>query len=273
MNRVVVGFDFSSGSARAVDLAIDVANRLESDLRLVYVKEKTEDEAPVREEIERRIAAVEPLLHGIKMDYLLREGNPPDELAAQAEADNAVLLVVGTHGMSGLKTNVLGRNTYRTIEISPAPVLIVREDFNFSKALETIVLPIDSSDETRQKVAEAMMFAKNFGSTIHLLGLYTSQTPDIRRIVTGYVKMVQKHLTQNEVRYITKTINVEKNVTLTTLDYANTVGADLIVIMTEQEKNFNSMLLGTYAQQMLNESKIPILTVRPKAVMTENANY
>ena len=44
MNRVVVGFDFSSGSAYAVDLAIDIANRWESDIRLVYVKEKNEDE-------------------------------------------------------------------------------------------------------------------------------------------------------------------------------------------------------------------------------------
>ena len=38
MNRVVVGFDFSSGSAYAVDLAINIANRWKSDIRLVYVK-------------------------------------------------------------------------------------------------------------------------------------------------------------------------------------------------------------------------------------------
>lgn len=273
MNRVVVGFDFSSGSARAVDLAIDIANRFESDLRLVYVKEKKEDEAPIREEIERRIAAVVPLLHGITMDYVIREGNPPAELAAQAEDDNAVLLVVGTHGMSGQKTNVLGRNTYRTIEISPAPVLIVREDFNFDKALDTIVVPIDSSDETRQKVAEAVMFARSFGSTIHLLAVYTSQTPDIRRIVTNYVKMVQRHLAQNEINYITKTIDVDKNVTSDILDYANSVSADLITIMTEQEKSFTSLILGTYAQQTIDQSKIPVLTVRPKSVLTDNANY
>jgi nucleotide-binding universal stress UspA family protein len=44
MNKVVVGFDFSSGSANAVDLAIDIANRWQSDIRLVYVKEKNENE-------------------------------------------------------------------------------------------------------------------------------------------------------------------------------------------------------------------------------------
>lgn len=273
MNRVVVGFDFSSGSANAVDLAIDIANRWQSDIRLVYVKEKNENEAPIRTEIEQRNAAVEPLLKGIKLEYVLREGAPAEQLAKQAEEDNAALLIVGTHGMSGLKTNMLGRNSYRTIELSPVPVLIVREDFNFNKALETIVVPIDSSDDTRQKASKAALFARTFGSTIHLLGLYTSTTEDIRRIVKNYVGMVQRVFDKDNIKYITKFIDVEKNVTTTTLDYAAEVQADMIAIMTEQEKNLSSLLLGNYAQQMINQSTVPVLTVRPTRVVADTANY
>ena len=51
MSKVIVGFDFSKGSAYAVDFAIDVANRFQRDLCLVYVKEKDQDEGPIREEI------------------------------------------------------------------------------------------------------------------------------------------------------------------------------------------------------------------------------
>ena len=94
MNRVVVGFDFSTGSAYAVDLAIDIANRWQSDIRLVYVKEKNEDEGSIRSEIERRNAGVAHLLKGIKLEYVLRQGNPADELTAQAKEDNAALLIV-----------------------------------------------------------------------------------------------------------------------------------------------------------------------------------
>ena len=273
MNRVVVGFDFSSGSAYAVDLAIDIANRWQSDIRLVYVKEKNEDEGPIRSEIEQRNAAVAPLLHGIKLEYVLREGDPAKELTAQAEADDAALLIVGTHGMSGQKTNMLGRNSYKTIELSPVPVLIVREDFNFNKQLEKIVLPIDSSEDTRQKASKAAVFAKTFGSTIHLLGLYTSSMSDVRRIVDGYLNMVSRYFDKTGVKYIVERRDVEKNVTQTTLEYANSVQADMIAIMTEQEKNLTSLLLGTYAQQMINQSNIPVLSVRPTKVMTDNANY
>ena len=273
MNKVVVGFDFSSGSAYAVDLAIDIANRWESDIRLVYVKEKNEDEAPIRAEIERRNAGVAHLLKGIKLEYVLREGKPADELCAQALEDNAELLIVGTHGMSGIKKSLLGRNSYKTIEQSPVPVLIVREDFNFNKSLEKIVVPIDSSDDTRQKAAKAAMFAKTFDATIHLLGLYTSTTPDIRRIVNNYVKFVERYFDKNEVKYITKYLEVEKNVTLTTLDYAKEVNADLITIMTEQESTLSNLLMGTFAQQMLTLSTIPVLTVRPKQVLADTAQY
>ena len=273
MSKVVVGFDFSSGSARAVDLAIDIANRWKSDIRLVYVKEKKEDEAPIRSEIERRNAGVAHLLHDIRLEYIIRQGNPADELAAQAEADHAQLLIVGTHGMSGAKKSILGRNSYRTIEQSPVPVLIVREDFNFSKELETIVVPIDSSDDTRQKVAQAAMFAKSFGSTIHLLGLYTSSVNDVRRIVNNYVSMVQRYLEKNEVNFCTKYIEAKGNVTTATLEYAAEAKADLIAIMTEQESNLTSLILGNYAQQMINQSTIPVLTVRPSKVLAERANY
>ena len=273
MNRVVVGFDFSSGSAYAVDLAIDVANRWQSDIRLVYVKEKNEDEGPIRAEIERRNAGVAHLLNGIKLEYVLREGNPAEQLAEQAASDNAALLIVGTHGMSGMKRNVLGRNSYRTIELSRVPVLIVREDFNFNKNLENIVVPIDSSDDTRQKAAEAAMFARTFGSTIHLLGLYTSTFADIRRTVNSYVAMVSRHFDKMGVNYQTKFLDVEKNVTLTTLDYASEVNADLIVIMTEQERALTSLIMGTYAQQMITQSNIPVLTVRPRQVLANTAQY
>lgn len=268
MNKVIVGFDFSSGSAYAVDLAINIGNRWQNDICLVYVKEKNEDEASIREEIERRIDAVSNLLTGIKLEYVIRQGHPAEELAKQAETDNGVLLIVGTHGMSGIKKGLLGKNSYRTVELSPLPVLLIREDFNFNKDLETIVVPIDSSDDTRQKVAQAATFAKHFGSTIHLLGLYTASAPSIRRIVNTYISMVEGYLDKQEIKHITKFIDVKKNITTETLEYAESVNADLIAIMTEQESSFSNLLLGTYAQQMISNSRIPVLTVRPKVVLT-----
>ena len=273
MNKIVVGFDFSSGSAYAVDLTIDIANRWLSDIQLVYVKEKKEDEAPIRSEIERRIDGVAHLLKGIKMHYVLREGNPAEQLAKQAEEDNAALLVVGTHGMSGLKKGLLGRNSYRTVELSPVPVLLIREDFNFRKNLANIVVPLDSTDDTRQKISQAAIFAKTFGSTIHLLGLFTTSTNEVRQTVRNYVGMVQKYLEKNSIKYTVQYANVERNITETTLNFALSVDADLIAIMTEQESSLSNLILGSGAQQVISQSTIPVLTVRPRKVTADTVQY
>lgn len=264
MSKILVGFDFSKGSAIAVDLAIDIANRAQLDLRLVYVKEKNEDETPIRAEIERRNAGVAHRLKDIKMEYVIREGKVSDELCEQAKEDAAELIVVGTHGMSGFTKNWIGRNTYRTIAEAPCPVLTIREDFNFNKALERIVVPLDNTSETRQKLPAAVRFARCFGSEIHLLGLYTSESPDIRSMVNGYVKVSGAYLAKQEVRYRYECVSVPKNLTLTTLEYAEKVKADLIVIMTEQESSLTSFILGNYAEQMLTLSTIPICTIRPE---------
>ena len=273
MNYIVVGFDFSSGSAQAVDLAIDIANRWQCNLRLVYVKERDEDEAPIRSEIERRNAGVAHLLKGIRIDYTIRSGKVSEELTSQAEEDNAQLVVVGTHGMSGLTNKWIGRNTYRTIAESKIPVLTLREDFNFNKDLERIILPLDSSDDTRQKVPMTIHFAKTFGSEVYIMGLYTSTAQDIRNVVNSYVVQTQKLLENAGIRYKTTMHEVHKNLTAETLAFAEENKADLIAIMTEQERSFSNLLLGSYANQMLEMSKIPILTVRPEQLTLSSGGH
>ncbi len=270
MNNVIVGFDFSTGSANAVDLAIDIANRWHSDIRLVYVKEKDEDETPIRAEIERRNAGVAHLLKGIKLEYVIREGKVHEELCKQAEEDDALMIVVGTNGMSGYEKNWIGKNTYRTITEAKVPVLSVREGFNFNKALERIVVPIDSTSETRQKVPFAARMAKTFGSTIHVLGLYTSDSKDIQYLVNGYVDQVRKYLEKYDVAHKVDIIDAHKNLTVSTLEYADQIQADLIVIMTEQEKNLSSWLIGNYAQQMLHLSTHPILSLQPEQIGSQS---
>ncbi|MCQ2297144.1 MAG: universal stress protein [Bacteroidales bacterium] len=271
MENIVVGFDFSSGSANAVDLAIDIANRWHSDIHLVYVKEPNEDEAPIRAEIEQRIEAVRHLFKGIDMKYYLREGKVSEELAAQAKDDRSSLVIVGTHGMSGLKkSRIIGKNTYHTITEAKVPVLSVMEDYNFNKDLENIVLPIDSTATTRQKANIAEKFAQVFGSTIHILGLYTSDTKDIQGLVNNYAHQVSKHLSSHDIKCTTKFVDAHKNITQSTLDYANEIHADMIIIMTEQEKSFSNLLMGSFAQQMLNSSTIPVLSVQPKQINSES---
>jgi len=134
--------------------------------------------------------------------------------------------------------------------------------FNFKKKLEKIILPIDSSTDTRQKVPFACRMAKYFGAEIYIVGLYTTTLKAIRRKVDTYVEQVEKYLNENQVKHITNFLEAD-NTTTTTIEYAQKNNADLIVIMTEQEKTAANFWLGPYAQQMVNNSPIPVLSIQP----------
>ena len=188
------------------------------------------------------------------------------ELCQEAKECGAQLLVVGSHVMAGFRKNWVGRTTYSTITESEVPVLTINDGFVYNKTFHRILIPIDSSADTRQKVPTAVQMAKLFDAEVSVLGLYTSTNKDIRSIVNGYVRMVDGFLVKNEIRHTCRLLNVPKNLTVTTLKYAEKVNADMIVIMTEQESTLASFLMGTYAQQMLNMTKIPILTVRPEMI-------
>lgn len=265
MDKIIVGIDFSNGSDCAIDLAIDLANKWENQVKLVYVMSTKYDSALMSDtEIEQKIAEVvsrheNKLLHG-KLECIIRHGRVYRELNAVAEEEGAWLIVVGSHGTSGYERNWIGKNAYRTITEATLPVLTIRENFNFNKALEKIVLPLDSTLETRQKVTQAIKFARAFNSEVFVLGLYSSELTDVRNIVKKYVDQTEKVLTSNGIRCSVSYMETE-NVTQTTLEFAESINADLIMIMAEQEKTMSNLLLGSYAQQMIHHSQTPVLTI------------
>jgi nucleotide-binding universal stress UspA family protein len=267
MKEIIVGIDFSSTSERALHLAIDIANRTGADILMVWVEVAGETKEEVNARFENLIAACKPLLGNKNISYVIAEGKVCNALNEVTRKRKADLMVIGTHGKSGFDETFAGANAYKTIAGCPVPVLTIRETFDFDKALEKIVLPIDSTADTRQKVPWTIEFAKMFpNAVINVLGLFSYKSNDMRRIVKGYVSSVEKLLIDKRMQYTVEYRDSE-NSTLTTIDYAKEISADMIVIMKEQEKTFTNLLfLGPYALQMINLSPYPVLTVPSRMI-------
>jgi nucleotide-binding universal stress UspA family protein len=56
------------------------------------------------------------------------------------------------------------------------------------------------------------------------------------------------------------------------MEYATEIKADLIIIMNEQEVNTTGFFMGPYAQQVVNHSKIPVISIRPSSSDVEFVN-
>jgi nucleotide-binding universal stress UspA family protein len=185
------------------------------------------------------------------------------EIANQAKYVDAELVIAGTHGVSGFEEFWIGSNAYRIVTYAPCPVITVRTNYEFKEKISKIVLPIDSSLETRQKVPYAAKVAKYFGSEIHIVSLYSTSIKAVRYKVDNYSKQVQKYLDEENIPYKVESVDAE-NITNATIEYAKAVDADMIAIMTEQETTTANLFLGAYAQQMVNHSPIPVLSIHAK---------
>jgi nucleotide-binding universal stress UspA family protein len=275
--QIIVAIDFSKNSLHALDYAIIIGNVVHADIILVWVDKPESDDSlytneipEVRQEAKKRMEDLikknkEKLKKGT-INFKLRKGKVYKEIANMAKYHDAYLVVTGAHGVSGFEAFWIGSNANKIIANVECPVITIRDSFKMKKGIRKVVVPIDNSPSTRQKIPFAMEFAKCFCSEIHVLELQSSSSKVVRSQVNSYTKQVVKYLTENEVKHKVQSVDVD-NITTSTIKYAEEVGADLIIIMTEQEDSF-SFSLGRYAQQMVNHSSIPVMSVHPKVIST-----
>ncbi|GIX47207.1 MAG: hypothetical protein KatS3mg131_1418 [Candidatus Tectimicrobiota bacterium] len=136
MPHYLVATDFSSHADEALTTALALAQRLGARLTLLHVIARpplgeaswlsylAEVEAEAREALERRLARVREA--GLEGEAVVVHGIPWQEIVAQAQARKADLVVVGTHGRSGLLHALLGSVAEKVVRHAPCPVLVVR---------------------------------------------------------------------------------------------------------------------------------------------------
>jgi nucleotide-binding universal stress UspA family protein len=118
--EIVFGTDFSLCSERAKEIAVQYARRLDGRLHVVHVAGwlHTRD---CRTLLEREVEAVV----GIPVVGHHTSGSAPVELARYAFDVGAMLIVVGTHGRSGVSHAILGSTAERVLRLAHCPVLVV----------------------------------------------------------------------------------------------------------------------------------------------------
>lgn len=276
MKDIVVAIDFSSGSIHALEYAIGFANNIESNITMVWVNNQITGENNATDNNRERDEAVTnfedlinrlaPKLQTGKLSYKIRKGKVYQEIAAQARQLNACLIIAGTHGITGYEEFWIGSNAYRIVSYAPCPVITVRYDFNLgSQGIRNILVPIDSTADTGQKIPYILRLSSELKAEIHLLEVHTTNLKSMQRRVQTSALTARRLIENASVTCTISSITAD-NITNGILDYAHAVNADLIAIMTEQETSANNILLGPFAQQLVNYSQIPVLSIQPKEI-------
>ncbi|MCK6529197.1 universal stress protein [Myxococcota bacterium] len=145
--RILVPVDFSETSGRALDLAARLARDLGASIVLLHVGAVPEYPMAVIppevgtvpqvmiEMYERLAAQQRDALEKVAQDHVqgvaeyklrTREGFPPEEILTEAAAEGCDLIVMGTHGRTGVSRVLMGSVAERVLRASQVPVLVVR---------------------------------------------------------------------------------------------------------------------------------------------------
>jgi nucleotide-binding universal stress UspA family protein len=283
MKNILAAVDFSDCSINALEHAVSIAQKGHFDVHMVWVNNPSMTKTTiysdtsselideVKAQFEKLIAKYKPVLSESKIDYIIREGKIYREIIDEALEAGSMVIIMGTHGSSGFEQFWIGSNANKLISLSSIPVITIRAGISVNRSLNCIVVPIDSTLETRQKVPFTIFLAKLFDAEIHILALYRTQIKAVRRRIDDYVDQVTGYLEFEGVRYVSRSVEAD-NITTATIDYAKSVDANLISIMTEQETSPYNLLVGPYAQQMVNNSPFPVLSIKPKELMVAESH-
>lgn len=269
MKPIIVGTDFSEGSYMALELAIDVANRMQSDIILIWARREkllfNNEQLEImsnlaQDKLKDLCAKFQPRMKYGTLRWQISNGKVAPALATTATRELSPMIIIGTNGASGFEKYWMGSQAVRIIQDSPCPVLTVRQGYDFHKQLERIVVPIRVNANSRQKVPPAATMAKVFGSEVYILGLLDLKEEE--SALRTYISQSEDFLEKEGVAFHSEIRNYS-NYSDTVLGYADEIKADLVVINTEQDRIISQIFLGTNAQQIVHKSQIPVLCIHP----------
>ncbi len=283
IKKILIPLDFSETSLLAMEDGAYMASLFKADITLLNVIRLNwsayrmgdlplaDDFMIYQEEnaLQRLNQLADEMRHkfDIQIETKLETGFVSPAIVEVAEKCNADLIIMGTHGVSGFMERFIGSNAYRVVNDSTCPVITIQARTK-RKGFKEIVLPIDNSLYSRQKVDHVIELANHYDSRIHILGLtHAADENEINKLKIR-LKEIEEYIDKNALipntqigsnKQIRQGVNYAKN----TMAYADEIGADLIVIMTEWEENVTGLFIGPFARQIVNHSKIPVMSIRP----------
>jgi len=235
MKKILVPTDFSKEAENAMKVAAKLAREHDCEIILLHLL----DQQPYSYSSATSSELPEALFH---MQF--------------AHKDD--LVVMGSHGASGLKELFVGSTAEKVVRYSDIPVLVIKNDQpNFH--INDFVFASDFNEDNKQAYRRAVKLAKTFNAKIHLLMVNTignfTTTASAKVRISEFIK---------DVNFDNYTINIyndetpEKGI----LNFSQIMGADLIGIGTHGRQGLAHFFNGSLSEDLVNHADKPVITFK-----------
>jgi universal stress protein A len=308
IRNILVPVDFSELSIQAIDTAKRLAHRFGASVHLAHVHHwqyPTDFMGPVLsagrppvsfEEHRRETLAEELKTLARKSDlaldatHLIEGPSAFHEICRVAEEIPADLIVMPTHGHTGLKHVFLGGTAERVVQHSPCPVFVSRENAlalkgRFASPMNTILVPVDFSSCSLDGLNYAISFADRVGAKIVVFHavypgyIYTSDGLALYDL-SGLEKAARKNAERQMREFVRSaqfgTVKFETAIVLGApvpeiCSFAEEHKIDLIVTSTHGWTGLKHVLMGSTAEQIVRHAPCSVL-VAPSHPKIRTAN-
>lgn len=268
--KILFPTDFSESSLRAWKTAELFSKAYDAEIVILSVLEPPTFRIDYDEELHfiklRKYMNDQIAEHGManagQITTMVKTGKPYKKIVEAALEIDPILIIMGTHGASGMRELFVGSNASNIIREAPCPVVTVREQI-IDNVIDKILLPLDMTKETREKIAKAIELATKFNAEIQLVSVLSPNMSAEKAILEKQLENASEYIKNQHIAVTHSMIESEKAPGNAVLEYAKESGADIVCIMTQQEKSLSEYIIGSTAEHFVNNSTLPVLSIRP----------
>lgn len=253
---ILVPTDFTPVGESAVNYAKQLAAILHAKVTVMHVVAKEKEVAKAT----AAVSAIASSLNSsvVESDYHVAVGNIFDDIGSVAKSLDARLIVMGTHGVKGMQ-HIMGSKALKVITNSDVPFIVVQKKPLKPEGFKHIVIPLNFQQEVKQSIKYAWEIGKYFNAKIHIVYL-KEKDPFIAAKIERNIPYAEDLLQENGVSYEITGID-KSNFAKDLCNFSNSVQADLITIINNQENIF-TYFGGSFEQAVIgNEQEIPVLVI------------
>ena len=272
----LVPLDFRPESEMALEYAASVAVKVGATLHLVYI---LEEESPLlklvlkddqRDMILRGAAdklddAAGKVLTGKNIPFTtkIKQGKVYKMIIETAREVKADFIFMGRTDSSDMMKNFAGTNTMHIIRGADVPVITLRKKPEYFGSSH-IILPLDLTKQTLKQASNAVAVARMLDARITIISILRTDSK------SKEIKIISK---LDEIRTKINSLDIDCDVKLikNTIDAPHGIlndavrelDGDLVMIMTQQELHITEYFIGSVAQDIINLSDFPVLSINP----------
>jgi nucleotide-binding universal stress UspA family protein len=279
--NILVPTDGSNCAQSAVGYAEDIATRYEARVHALCVADtRTIDSAPTHEQIKNERAEIaeracnELSASGISAERAVRTDVPHQAILRYASEQDIDLIVMGTHGRTGVERYLLGSVTEKVVRLSDVPVLTVKAEADraVTYPYTDILVPTDGSEGAESAIGPAVDIARTYDARVHTLSVIDTMTLGVdarsgvildalEESARSAVDTVEEQASRASVDTIDPAIK-HGTPYRGIRSYVRDHDIDLVVMGTRGRSGIERYLLGSVAEKTVRTSPVPVMTVR-----------